>query len=48
MYLFSLLIYKDLVNESIFELKIMLFLLLIGLVVFSNKEYLLYIIKWGL
>lgn len=41
MYLLSLPIYKDLANESISELKTMLFLPLTGPAVFSNKEYLL-------
>lgn len=48
MYLLSLPIYKDLANESISELKTMLFLPLTSPAVFSNKEYLLHIIRWGL
>lgn len=47
MYLLSLPIYKDLANESISELKTMLFLPLTGPAVFSNKEYLLHIIRRG-
>lgn len=48
MYLLSLPIYKNLANESISELKTMLFLPLTSPAVFSNKEYLLHIIRRGL